>query len=84
VTQEEIEAAIKRPTSIRLPNAYLELLRTENLGQPLPPTSKSEFSVQIKRWSQTLAGPSKPIAPTKGKKSFFNVLAYKPATEIHS
>jgi pilus assembly protein CpaE len=84
VTQEEIEAAIKRPITIKLPNAYLELLRTENLGQPLPPTSKSEFSAQIKRWSQALTGPAKPLSPTKGKRSFFNVLAYKPATEVHS
>lgn len=84
VTQEEIEAAIKRPTAIQLPNAYLELLRTENLGQPLPPTSKSEFSAQIKRWSQTLAGPSKPAVPVAGKKSFFGGLTYKPAAEVRS
>jgi pilus assembly protein CpaE len=84
VSQEEIESAIKHPASIKLPNAYLELLRTENLGQPLSPTSKSDFSAQIRRWSQALVGPARPIAKPKAKKSFFDVLSYKQTTEIHS
>ena len=84
VTQEEIESAIKRPISVKLPNAYLELLRTENLGQPLPPTSKSDFCSQIKRLSQKLAGVVKRNEPPKGKKSFFDVLAYRQTVETSS
>jgi pilus assembly protein CpaE len=82
VTQEQIESAVKRPVAIKLPNAYMELLRTENLGQPLPPSSKSDFTGQIKRWSQSLTGPAKPTSPAKPKKSFLDVLSYKQSAEV--
>lgn len=72
VKVEQIEKAIRLPIAIRLPNSYTELVRSVNLGEPIAPSRKSEFSMQFIKWAATLVGPtpSKAIPETKNKSMF--------------
>ena len=76
VKVEQIEKAIRLPISIRLPNSYTELVRSVNLGEPIAPSRKSEFSLQFIKWAASLAGAAPPRAvPAESKnKSFFGFL----------
>ncbi len=56
VEVEDIEKAIRLPVAIRLPNSYTELVRSVNLGEPIAPNRKSEFSAQFLDWAERLAG----------------------------
>ena len=56
VSVEQIEKAIRLPIAFRLPNSYVELVRSVNLGEPVSPETKSEFAAQIVVWARTLAG----------------------------
>jgi pilus assembly protein CpaE len=56
VKVEQIEKAVRLPVAMRLPNSYVELVRSVNLGEPVAHTAKSEFSLQISKWASTLAG----------------------------
>jgi pilus assembly protein CpaE len=76
VKVEQIEKAIRLPIAIRLPNSYTELVRSVNLGEPIAPSRKSEFSLQFIKWAASLAGNAAPRAlPEEVKsKSFFGFL----------
>ena len=75
VKVEQIEKAIRLPVAIRLPNSYIELVRSVNLGEPIAPSRKSEFSMQFIKWAANLAGPSVPaLAPEQKSKSVFAFL----------
>jgi pilus assembly protein CpaE len=56
VESGQIEKAIRLPIAMKLPNAYVDLVRSVNLGEPIPATRKSEFASQIVKWSNTLVG----------------------------
>ncbi len=76
VNEEQIEKAIKKDVEIRLPNAYVEMVRAINLGEPLDPKSKTEFSIQLTKWTNTLVGAGSPVAaaapaPARGGMGFF-------------
>ena len=77
VKVEQIEKAIRLPIAIRLPNSYTELVRSVNLGEPIAPSRKSEFSMQFIKWAASLAGAVAPRAlPAETKsKSFFGFLS---------
>jgi len=77
VKVEQIEKAIRLPIAIRLPNSYTELVRSVNLGEPIAPNRKSEFSMQFIKWAASLAGAAAPRAlPAESKtKSFFGFLS---------
>jgi pilus assembly protein CpaE len=70
VSVEQIEKAIRLPVSIKLPSSYLDLVRAVNLGEPISPTHKSEFAVQISKWASTLVGSTVAAAPARKEKSF--------------
>ncbi len=77
VKVEQIEKAIRLPIAIRLPNSYTELVRSVNLGEPIAPNRKSEFSMQFIKWAASLAGAAAPrtLAAEKKNKSFFGFLS---------
>ncbi len=56
VNIEQIEKAIRLPVAIKLPNCYTELVRAGNLGEPISPNRKTDFSAQFLKWVNTLAG----------------------------
>ena len=70
VSVEQIEKAIRLPVSIKLPSSYLDLVRAVNLGEPISPTHKSEFAVQIAKWASTLVGSTVVATPARKEKSF--------------
>ena len=77
VKVEQIEKAIRLPIAIRLPNSYTDLVRSVNLGEPIAPNRKSDFSMQFIKWAASLAGGGAPRAfPEEEKsKSFFGFLS---------
>lgn len=65
VSLEEIEKAIRMPVSFSVPNNYVELVRSANLGEPVSAASKSGFTEEILRWAHTLIGSLKGAEPAK-------------------
>ncbi len=75
VNVEHIEKAIHLPVAIRLPNSYTELVRSVNLGEPIPPQRNSEFSAQILKWTERLVGSTPTVVvPEEKTKSLFAFL----------
>jgi pilus assembly protein CpaE len=70
VTIEQIEKAVHLPIAFKIPNSYGELVRSINIGEPLSPDSKSEFSLQITKWAASLVKVAMPVAPEPAKKRF--------------
>ena len=69
VNIEQIEKAIRLPVEIRLPNAYTDLVRSVNLGEPMSPKRKTEFTTQFIKWAGMVAGESSSATPVPAKKS---------------
>jgi pilus assembly protein CpaE len=81
VRVEQIEKAIRLPIAIKLPNSYTELVRSVNLGEPIAPNRKSEFSLQLINWVASLTGSTVAAAPAEQKsKSFFGFLTKQPSS----
>jgi pilus assembly protein CpaE len=70
VTIEQIEKAVHLPIAFKIPNNYGELVRSINIGEPLTPDSKSEFSVQMTKWAASLVKVAMPAAAEPAKKRF--------------
>ncbi len=67
---EQIEKAIRLPVEIRICNSYAECVRAINIGEPIGPERKSEYSLQFTKWSNTLAGASGTGQAPPAKKRF--------------
>ena len=68
MTLEQIEKAIGRPVFVQVPNSSEELARSLDVGAPITPDRKSEFTRQMKKWTASLAPAS--IAPGEAKRRF--------------
>jgi pilus assembly protein CpaE len=71
VSVEQIEKAIRLPIAFKLPNSYTELVRSVNLGEPISPSRKTEFSVQFIKWANSLVGATAGAEPPAKEKSLF-------------
>jgi len=69
VNIEQIEKAIRLPVEIRLPNAYTDLVRSVNLGEPLSPKRKTEFTAQFMKWANLVVGSGTSAPPPPAKKT---------------
>ena len=56
VSLEEIEKAIRLPVRFNVPNNYVELVRSANLGAPVSAEAKSGFTTELTKWAQSLVG----------------------------
>jgi len=65
ISDSAIEKAIRKSIYWRVPNQYVEVMKTINTGDPLSLSSGSDFMRSLSGWAETLAG--KP-APGSGKK----------------
>ncbi len=63
VSLAEIEKAIRLPVDFCIPNSYLELVRSVNLGVPMSSAQRSGFSDIMTRWANSLVGVSDSPAP---------------------
>ena len=60
VNLEDIEKAIRLPVDFCIPNSYVELVRSANLGIPVKVDQKSGFTAEILRWANSLVGAEQP------------------------
>jgi len=72
VTAEQIEAAVKSPVWISIPNAYSDLVSAINAGEPIRADHRSPFASQISKWALKLIDSGAPRAEQPGaqKKKF--------------
>ena len=73
VNIEQIEKAIRLPVAIKLPNCYTELVRSGNLGEPISPSRKTEFSIQFIKWVNALAGSPANLKQAAKSRSFMDI-----------
>jgi pilus assembly protein CpaE len=71
LSDEQIEKALNRPVSVRIPNSYNELIRSINAGEPIS-SRKSDFRAAIQKWAgdEIAAGQSKNgsrVVPSPGR-----------------
>lgn len=63
LTDEQIEKALSRKISERIPNSYHEVIRSINSGEPIA-SNNSDFSAAIRNWArQLIAGRENKNAP---------------------
>jgi len=77
INVEQVEKAIRLPINIKIPNSYPELVKSENLGEPIAPTSKSELAAEFIRWADSLVGISQSEPPVKKSKGLRALWASK-------
>ena len=75
VGTKEIEAAIKFPISISVPNNYAGLLRAINEGEPIAPQQRGPFTQALAQWSARIAAEKSAAMTTSEpkKKAFFGL-----------
>jgi pilus assembly protein CpaE len=71
VSIEQIEKAIRLPVALKLTNSYAELAKSTLLGEPVSPKQKTEFTMPIVRWANSLAGSTSHIEEEAPKKPIF-------------
>lgn len=67
---EQIEKAIRLPVEVRICNSYAECVRAINVGEPIGPERKSEFSLQYTKWSNIIVGANSTEQTPQAKKRF--------------
>ncbi len=72
VTIDQIESAIQRSVSVRVPNHSAELSRSVDMGNPIGPERKSEFVSQMKKWSASLVPVQATPPETKRRFAFWS------------
>ena len=71
VSAEQVEAAVRFPVSVTIPNAYAELIHAINAGEPLSPQRRSEFTTKISKWANRIVhAQSNPETDTPKKRRF--------------
>jgi pilus assembly protein CpaE len=71
VSAEQVEAAVRFPVSVTVPNSYAELIRAINAGEPLSPQRRSEFTSKISKWANRLVhAQSNPDTDSPKKRRF--------------
>lgn len=73
INAEQIEKAIKLPIARSIPDSYDELLRSANMGETIPPSSKLEFAGQMVKWTEALTGTQHRPKPAQKDKKFFPI-----------
>ena len=54
---EQMEKAIRKQISVRIPNNYPEIARAINLGAPVPLDGRSEFTSALEQWARVILPP---------------------------
>lgn len=73
MSSSQIEKASRLPVARSITNSHLEMAKSVNMGLPIPPEDRSEFSAQLREWSQSITG--EPVAevsaPAKKRSGFW-------------
>ena len=72
ITPEQIRKIVRFPVAHTVPNNYFELVKSINLGEPIPPGNKTGFDSALMRWTAEIVGiesveVSRSAAEKKGK-----------------
>lgn len=83
VNLQEIEKAIRMPVSFSVPNNYIELVRSANIGEPVSVEGKSGFTAELLKWAHSLVGtvatqPTVTYAASAPKRVWQSVRRYLP------
>lgn len=70
---EQIKKAIKLPIAVEIPNCYPELMRSDNLGEPISPKSDSALAKAFTKWADIVAGSRQDNALIKKSKRLFTM-----------
>ena len=72
VSKEQVEAAVRFPVSVSIPNNYAELIRAINAGEPISLQRRSEFTGQISKWSgRLLHTDTEEVTPKRKRLAFW-------------
>ena len=63
VSLDQIEKAIRLPVSFTIPNSFVELVRSVNLGVPVSADQKSPFTEEITKWANSVVGVQEQTTP---------------------
>ena len=58
ITAEQIGRIVRFPVAHTVPNNYFELLKSINLGEPIPPGNKTPFDLALARWTSEIVSPT--------------------------
>ncbi len=58
ITAEQIRRIVRFPVAHTVPNNYFELIKSINLGEPIPPGDKTPFDLALARWTAEIVGTS--------------------------
>jgi pilus assembly protein CpaE len=83
VNLQDIEKAIRMPVSFSVPNNYIELVRSANIGEPVSVEGKSGFTAELLKWAHSLVGtmaiqPAVPYAGSAPKTVWESVRRFLP------
>lgn len=56
ITPEQIRKIVRFPVTHTVPNNFLELLKSINQGEPIPPGNKTPFDVALQKWTDEIVG----------------------------
>jgi pilus assembly protein CpaE len=76
VSTEYIEKAIRLPVSYCIPNSYVELVRSANIGIPVSVSAHSAFTEEMRKWADTLVGVPQPAPQIVGKSKTSSVFGF--------
>jgi len=71
---DQIEKAVKLPVSIHLPDCYPELVRSQNLGEPISPSAKSEIAQAMVKWADAIVGTSSRVKAAPKKNGLISLM----------
>jgi pilus assembly protein CpaE len=80
VTSEQVEAAVRFPVWMTIPNSYSELLKAMNDGEPISAEARSPFAHHIHLWASKLVNTSVRAAQQPASKHRFLDFLRKPQT----
>jgi pilus assembly protein CpaE len=74
VSVSDIEASVRYPITVAIPNNYADLTRAVNSGEPISPQKRGAFTQAISQWASRLVGhqlPSRAPEPEMKKRFLF-------------
>lgn len=71
---DQIEKAVKLPITLRVPDCYADLVRSENLGEPISPQAKSDLAEALVKWTDSIVGTPSRIKLPRSKPGLLSML----------
>ena len=76
ISDEQIERALRKRISIRIPNDYNQVSKAINAGAPMMPNTRSEFTSAISTWSDSFTVGQGAATEEKAGRGILGVLGF--------